>query len=103
MGKCAPSAAEVGSFLSCRARKNNNHTSTCAIVLSMPYMPSLRLSFPGGVFNDYRLNQDQVEFRTNAGAWRTLDADDIQLHYLLRTEVAKWLVKETVNAQRTGT
>jgi len=69
----------------------------------MPYMPSLRLSFPGGVFNDYRLNQDQVEFRTNAGAWRTLDADDIQLHYLLRTEVAKWLVKETVNAQRTGT
>jgi hypothetical protein len=68
----------------------------------MPYMPSLRLSFPGGVFNEYRLNRDQIEFRTGENAWRPLDAGDVQLHYVLHTEVAKWLIKEAANANRTG-
>jgi hypothetical protein len=68
----------------------------------MSYMPSLRLSFPGGVFNDYRLNGNHIEFRTGSGAWRTLDEDDIQLHHAFRTEVSKWLQRETGNASRTG-
>ena len=65
-------------------------------------MPSLRLTFPGGVFNDYRLNGKEVEFRTGKGAWRALDEDDVQLHHIFHTEVSKWLRRETGNASRTG-
>lgn len=68
----------------------------------MTYMPSLRLAFPDGIFNDYRLNRNQVEFRTGNGAWRVLDEGDIRLHHLLHTEVSKWLQRETSNASRTG-
>src|SRR5207249_974366 len=69
---------------------------------SVPYMPSLRLSFPAGIFNDYRLNRNQVELRTGNGAWRTLDEGDIQLHHAFHTEVSRWLVKELGNPSRTG-
>jgi hypothetical protein len=49
------------------------------------------------------LNGNHIEFRTGSGKWRTLDDDDIQLHHLFRTEVSKWLQRETGNARRTGT
>ena len=68
----------------------------------MSYMPSLRLAFPDGVFNDYRLNGNQVEFRTAGGAWRVLDEGDIRFHHLFRTEVSKWLQRESSNTRRTG-
>jgi hypothetical protein len=68
----------------------------------MNYLPTLRLSFPGGVSNDYRLRQNQVEFLTGNGEWRPLDEDDLQLHRILHTEVAKWLLRESSNASRTG-
>jgi hypothetical protein len=68
----------------------------------MNYLPTLRLSFPGGVFNDYRLRQSQVEFLTGDGTWRPLDETDVQLHFVLHTEVARWLMKESANADRTG-
>ena len=67
----------------------------------MCYLPSLRLSFPGGVFNDYRLNEDRVEFRTGKSSWRVLNDEDLQLHFVLRTEVAKWLVRESAHAAQT--
>lgn len=57
----------------------------------MPYLPTLRLFFDGGVFNDYRLREDRVEFRTNKGPWRALNESDIQMHFRLNTEVAHWL------------
>jgi hypothetical protein len=64
----------------------------------MPYLPSLRLSFPGGAFNDYRLHENQIEFRKGDGMWRILGEADLQLHFVLHTEVAKWLQRETANA-----
>jgi hypothetical protein len=52
---------------------------------------SLCLSFPDGDSNEYRLRQGCVEFRSNHGAWRVLDEFDVQLHFVLDTEIAKWL------------
>jgi hypothetical protein len=68
----------------------------------MNYLPTLRLGFPGGVSNDYRLRENQVEFLTDEGTWRPLDQDDLKLHLMLHTEVAKWLLRESANASRTG-
>lgn len=68
----------------------------------MSYLPSFRLSFPDGNFNEYRLRENCLEFLTNDGTWRVLDDDDLQLHFILHTEVAKWLIREIGNARRTG-
>ena len=68
----------------------------------MNYLPTFRLSFPDGKSNEYRLNQKRVEFLTSSGTWRILTADDVQLHYVLHTEVAKWLTRELESASRTG-
>ena len=68
----------------------------------MHSLPTLRLFFGRGVANDYRLREHCVEFRTNEGPWRILSEEDIQLHYVLHTEVAKWLMRESENAHRTG-
>jgi hypothetical protein len=65
-------------------------------------LPSLRLNFPSGDCNEYRFRQGCVEFRANDGAWRLLDEADIRLHFVLHTDVAKWLRRESANAYRTG-
>jgi hypothetical protein len=68
----------------------------------MQYLPSLRLNFPGGASNEYRVRGGEVDFRGSAGSWRVLGEDEVQLHFVLHTEVAKWLMKVSVNASRTG-
>jgi hypothetical protein len=62
----------------------------------------------GAPDNEYRIQQSSVEFRAlqsgrkidghfNDGQlnseWRTLDRDEIQLHFVLHTPVADWLDK----------
>ena len=57
----------------------------------------------GSPINEYRIHGGQIEFRAldafakpfvhNAGAWRILTAADIQLHFALNTEVARWLMR----------
>ena len=60
----------------------------------MSYLHTLRLKFPGGVSNDYRLRGSKLEFRQNEGRWRVLDESQIQMHFRFNTEVARWLQKE---------
>jgi hypothetical protein len=68
----------------------------------MNYLPSFRLGFPDGSVNEYRLRESsEVEFLTSDGTWRVLTADDVRLHYILHTEVAKWLRRALENANRT--
>ena len=67
------------------------------------YLPSLRLGFSGGVFNEYRVTENQqVEFRIGDGTWRVLDGSEVELHYVLHTEVSRWLANVLENAKRTG-
>ena len=65
---------------------------------------SLRIaSNDGAPANEYRIQQDAVEFRAvNAdgrpyehenGNWRVLDDSEILLHFSLQTPVAEWLDK----------
>jgi len=63
------------------------------LAVSMHYLPTLQLNFSGGITNSYRIRDNQVEFQVNAGAWRILDGDEVQLHFLLHTEVSKWLLR----------
>lgn len=65
-------------------------------------LPSFRLTFAGNEFNEYRCRQGRVEFRTNRGAWRVLEDEDIQFHLVLHTEVAKWLVEHSVSTSGTA-
>jgi len=67
----------------------------------MPFLPMLRLDFPGGAFNEYRVEQNHVEFRNGDGTWHQLTQADVRLHFVLHTEVAQWLRRETGNAQAT--
>src|SRR5690348_15162795 len=60
------------------------------------YLPTLRLLFDGGALNDYRLNGDSVEFRTNEGPRRTLDDSDLAIHFRFDTEVARWLRRHSI-------
>ena len=55
-------------------------------------LPTLLLTF-GDDSNEYRVRQGRVEFRANHGAWCALDEPDLHLHFVLNTEVAKWLQK----------
>jgi hypothetical protein len=59
----------------------------------MDYLPTLTLSFPGGMTNAYRIRENHVEFQTGDGTWRILGDDDVQLHLVLHTEVSKWLLR----------
>lgn len=68
----------------------------------MEYCPTFRLTFPDGAMNQYRLRANRVEFLTGDGTWRILSDEDVQLHHVLHTEVAKWLRRELMNAKRTG-
>lgn len=53
--------------------------------------------------NEYRIQQGMVEFRSLSpegqsyihrnGKWRTLEDDEIRLHFALQTPVANWLNK----------
>jgi len=65
-------------------------------------LPSLCLTFSGGDSNEYRVRQGFVEFRSNHGAWRALDESDVQLHFVLNTEVAKWLQKKSADGKGIG-
>lgn len=56
-------------------------------------LPTLLLTFAAGDSNEYRVRQGCVEFRANHGAWRALTDSDLHLHFVLNTEVAKWLQK----------
>jgi hypothetical protein len=57
----------------------------------------------GAPDNEYRIQQSSVEFRALQSGrktdghlnseWRTLDHDEIQLHFALHTPVADWLDK----------
>jgi hypothetical protein len=69
----------------------------------MDYLPTLRLSFPGGATNSYRIRENRVEFQINHGSWRVLEHEDVRLHFLLKTEVAHWLLRESRTAIRMGT
>jgi hypothetical protein len=59
----------------------------------MEYLPTLTLNFPGGMKNAYRIRRSCVEFQNGDGMWRILEAEDVQLHFVLHTEVSKWLLK----------
>jgi hypothetical protein len=59
---------------------------------------TLRLRFPGGSLNEYRLQENGVEFLTSNGTWRVLEEPDMQFHVVLHTEVARWLLRHSVNA-----
>ena len=68
----------------------------------MAHLSNLRLSFPGGAVNEYRLSDSQIEFRNGDGIWRVLAKEDVQLHFVLHTEVAKWLEEKGGDATRIG-
>ena len=62
---------------------------------------NFRIAGRGFPTNEYRIANDSVEFRSlkvdgsvftplNDG-WRALDADEVELHFALRTPVAAWL------------
>ena len=65
-------------------------------------LPSLHLAFAGGGFNEYRVRQGYVEFRANQGAWRLLEECDVEFHFVLHTEVANWLQKNSTNGNHSG-
>jgi len=65
-------------------------------------LPTFRLNFSGDDFNEYRLRQGCVEFRASNGEWRILSEDKVQLHYVLHTEVAKWLKGQSANQNGIG-
>lgn len=65
---------------------------------------SLRIaSKDGGPCNEYRIQKHSVEFRSTdtdgrphpleSGMWRSLNREEIQLHFALQTPVAEWLDK----------
>lgn len=58
----------------------------------MAYLNTLRLNFPEGRRNEYRLNEEgELQFCGSNGRWRALSESDVQLHLNLGTEVAHWL------------
>jgi hypothetical protein len=58
----------------------------------MHYLPTLRVFFGAGRYNDYRLQAGGVEFLPHdGGGWRALDDSDLQLHLRFNTAVGKWL------------
>jgi hypothetical protein len=65
---------------------------------------SLRIAWKdGGPCNEYRIQKHSVEFRSvdadgkpydrESGMWRSLNGEEIQLHFALHTPVAEWLDK----------
>ena len=63
----------------------------------MQYLPTLRVFFSEGRYNDYRLRGDHVEFLPHGGGgWRALDDSDLQLHLRFNTAVGKWLREHSI-------
>jgi len=62
------------------------------------YLPSFRLEFPG-TYNEYRILDGQVQFRRERGDWRTLETEDVRMHFALRTPVASWIRNNTDRMQ----
>jgi hypothetical protein len=61
----------------------------------------------GGSCNEYRIHDRSVEFRSvdqqgkpypQSPKWRTLDGEEIKLHFALQTPVAEWLDKNLYSA-----
>jgi hypothetical protein len=65
------------------------------------YLPSFRLEFPGGTYNEYRVVDGHVQFRPEKGEWRTLDPEDIRMHFMLKTPVASW-IRSTLDQSHRG-
>ena len=65
----------------------------------MHYLPTFRVFFENGVYNDYRLREDRVEFSPNQGEWRVLDDSDVQLHFRFNTPVSKWLREQSIGSR----
>jgi len=65
----------------------------------MSYLPTFRLFFAKGVYNDYRLWNGRVEFCQNGGEWRTLDDSDVELHFRFKTPVSKWLRDHSITVK----
>src|SRR5207248_7530289 len=90
-----------------RSDRKPTRTPNCAIQLgylaAMNYLPTFRLGFSDGTFNEYRLNQNQLEFFTANGTWRVVSDEDLNLHHILHTEVSKWLTRHLTDGQRSGT
>ena len=57
----------------------------------MSTLRTLRLHFPGGVTNEYRLRNTQLEFRQGHRNWRVMEESDVLMHFRFDTEVARWL------------
>lgn len=66
----------------------------------MSRLPTLRINFPSGAFNEYRLIDDEVEFHTGDGTWRILAESDLWLHFVLHTQIATWLQRASGEAHR---
>jgi len=64
----------------------------------MSNFPTLRLNFPDGCANEYRLRKNRLEFSKGDGTWRILADQDVHFHWLLHTEVANWLLKQSPGA-----
>jgi hypothetical protein len=63
----------------------------------MQYLPTLRVFFSEGRYNDYRLRSGSVEFLPHDGSgWRALDDSDLQLHLRFNTAVGKWLREHSI-------
>jgi len=58
------------------------------------YLPSFRLEFRS-TYNEYRIIDGHVQFRREQGKWRTLEVEEIQMHFWLRTPVATWIRNTT--------
>jgi hypothetical protein len=76
-------------------------------VIVLSGLRSLMISSGDGApGNEYRIQQSSVEFRavdTNGkpyGNWRTLDSDEIELHFALQTPVAEWLDRTLYSSSR---
>ena len=66
----------------------------------MHYLPMLRVFFANGIYNDYRLHEDHVEFLPHDGShWRVLDDSDLQLHFRFNTLVSKWLREHALDGK----
>lgn len=63
------------------------------------YLPTFRLEFPG-TYNEYRLSAGQVQFRPEKGEWRTLDPEDLRMHFMSKTPVASWIRSTSDQMQR---
>jgi hypothetical protein len=83
-------------------RRISTHDPSGFGLITLHYLPTLRLFFDGGVSNDYRMNRESVEFRTNEGPWRMLNDSELAIHFRFDTEVARWLQRHSIEANPHG-